>query len=203
MHRSPTARSAHRSLRCGGDRHPLLGAVRLGRHGRRHPGVAAAMGAVVPGLRQGGHERRLAARGGGIARLHRRPISGRFISDRICPTSPVPSSASARCCPAESSGSRRKRWVTAASRCGGAGSGSEGHGLSAARSSRGGCRSSCSSWWSCVDRPVVAVARGQLAASRGFGGSSITAGATSPPSSISRRTSAARRFSSRGSSWPC
>ena len=90
-------RADHRARR--GDRLSAAGAVGLGRHRGRGAGAAAAVGADVPGLGQGGNEGRLAARGGRLARLHRRPVSGgRAISGPICPTSPAPSCASSRCC---------------------------------------------------------------------------------------------------------
>ena len=56
--------------------YPLLALSGSVGHRGRGAGAAAAVGAVVPGLGQGGDEGRLAARGGRLARLYRRPVSG-------------------------------------------------------------------------------------------------------------------------------
>ena len=64
----------------GRDRLPAARAVGLGRDDRRGAGAAAAVGVVVSGLGQGGHEGRLAAGGGRLARLYRRAVPGGEVS---------------------------------------------------------------------------------------------------------------------------
>ena len=83
--RAGLLRRARRADHRAGGRHRLsaAGAVGLGRHRGRGAGAAAAVGAAVPGLRQGGNERRLAARRGRLARLHRRPVSGGRLSGAL------------------------------------------------------------------------------------------------------------------------
>src|SRR5208283_1328267 len=63
-------RADHRHGR--GDRVSLAGVVRLGRHGGRRPGAAAAVGADRPRVRQARVQGRLAARRRWIAWLHSR-----------------------------------------------------------------------------------------------------------------------------------